>query len=135
MEEGKSAMEEVCGLIEQLRAELDPVPTPASIDRAAITSEADRWVAIAADFPRIAREATGSELRALLRPWLQGATFDKHSRELVVRVQTVPVSLLAKTETAGHHDSKGASRELVPVSLLPKTLMAEYAAADGGERH
>ena len=63
-------------------------------------------MAIAADFPRIAREATGAEFRALVAPWLGGATFNKYTRELVLRVHTVPVSLLSDRRMAEYHDSK-----------------------------
>jgi DNA invertase Pin-like site-specific DNA recombinase len=103
MDEGKTAMESTRELIEQMRSQLRPAPKH---PQGAIASEAERWLAIAADFPLIAREATGNELRAMLRPWLDGATFDKYTRELVVRVRTVPLSLLKQSGLGQHHRSK-----------------------------
>jgi DNA invertase Pin-like site-specific DNA recombinase len=104
IEEGKAAMEQARLLVEQLRLQLAAVEI--TRDRTALATEGERWLAIAADFPFVARQATGPELRQMLRPWLDGVTFDKYTRELTVRVRTVPLSLLSQSGLAQHHDSK-----------------------------
>lgn len=116
-DEAKASLALVRQRIEALRAQVETKPVRSMV------SDADRWLKVAADFPLVARAATGAELRALLAPWLDGATFDKYTRELVLRVRTVPLSLLASDGLAGHHRGKGA------VVVRRVTLTRRRAAA------
>jgi DNA invertase Pin-like site-specific DNA recombinase len=50
----------------------------------------DRLVALAADFETQARRAIGPQLRELVRPWIAGATLNKDSRILTLRIRRVP---------------------------------------------
>lgn len=94
-EEARTVLESTREAIARLRAtsaEEQAIPTP---DAAAIARERERVLALALDFPRVARLATGPQLRDLLEPFLAGATFDKNARALTLRVRSVPLSLLA----------------------------------------
>jgi len=54
--------------------------------------ERDELVAMAADFQTRAREATGSTIRELLRPWLADAVLDKEARTLTLSIRCVPAA-------------------------------------------
>ncbi|MES2524006.1 MAG: recombinase family protein [Gemmatimonadota bacterium] len=71
------------------------VVTPASVQ-----SHLDVLVKRARDLVSLARVATGPELRALLRPWMDSMTFDRSTRVLTMRMRTLPGLLLAATSVA-----------------------------------
>jgi hypothetical protein len=50
----------------------------------------DRMLALAADFETQAMRAAGPVLRELVRPWLAGATLNKLTRTLTLRIRTLP---------------------------------------------
>lgn len=105
--EARSAIETARLEIDRCRSALRPA---IAVDPPALHREADRWLAIAADFPRVAREATGPELRSLITPWLAYGSFDKHTRELVLGIRAVPISLLSDVGFDEYHDSKESVR-------------------------
>jgi hypothetical protein len=47
-------------------------------------------VALARDFPGLARRLQGAELRALVRPWLEDAVMDRTTRTLTLTLRPVP---------------------------------------------
>ncbi len=53
-------------------------------------SERDRILALARDFPAMAKRLTGPALRELVRPWLADAQFSKRTRRLVVWIHRLP---------------------------------------------
>jgi hypothetical protein len=87
--EARSAMEEVR---ERVRSAQQEVARLEHADVAArdLEAERERLIALAADFPARARAATGVELRELIEPWIESATFDKDTRELVLALRVVP---------------------------------------------
>jgi len=50
----------------------------------------DRLLTLAADFEAQALRCRGPALRELVRPWLAGATLNKHTRILTLRIRRVP---------------------------------------------
>ena len=57
-----------------------------------LDSERERLIALAADFAAIAKQATGAQLRELLRPWLACALVDKVNRKLILTIRRVPLA-------------------------------------------
>ncbi len=57
---------------------------------AGMTQLRDRMLVLAADFQTQALRAGGPVLRELVRPWLAGATLNKDTRTLTLKIRTVP---------------------------------------------
>lgn len=55
-----------------------------------VAGERDRLLAIATDFPALAKKLTGPALRNLVAPWLQDGTVDKVDRTLTLTIRRVP---------------------------------------------
>ncbi len=55
-----------------------------------LEAEIARLVAVARDFPSLCARLEGQDLRELLVPWIQSATFDKRTRVLTLHLRRVP---------------------------------------------
>jgi DNA invertase Pin-like site-specific DNA recombinase len=83
--------------LEILRAELAELDTHIEVLRfrgRSVTPDVDqraRLLAMAQRFEKLAAQATPTELRALVEPWLEGAEFDKVLRRLTLRIRPIPV--------------------------------------------
>jgi len=82
---------------------------------ACLDAERERIVALAADFPARARAAAGPELRELVEPWIESATFDKDTRELVLAIRVVP-SLQPSRAAPG-----AAVQRRLPLRAVPRS--------------
>jgi DNA invertase Pin-like site-specific DNA recombinase len=87
--EARGAMEEARDRIQRAKQEVNR-REHADVAARDLEAERERLVVLAADFPARARAATGPELRELIEPWIESATFDKDTRELVLAVRVVP---------------------------------------------
>jgi hypothetical protein len=74
-----------------------------------LAQERDRLLRAALDFPALSARLTGPALRQLVSLWLEGATFDKVSRQLELRIRRVPsLSFQPNTSPARGFELKGA---------------------------
>lgn len=105
IEAGALTIADATPRLDAIRAELaawqdTPAPTPSTLQHTL-----NRLVARGRDLVRLANDATGPELRALLRPWVDAMTFDKHTRTLTLRLRTVAAGLLpSPLEAEGRHE-------------------------------
>lgn len=78
---------------------------------AAATSERDQLLALASHFGEAVKTVAPSEVRALVRPWLASATFDKRTRQLTLAIRRVPaIPNLLPTPRLGR---KGRKQDVV----------------------
>lgn len=113
-DEGRQELSAARETIDGLRKRL---ASTAPVDVQQIRRESDRWLAVTKDFGKLLRQATGPEVRGILAPFLAGATFDKDSRELRVRVRTVPFTLSMATQPVQGCDSKDEKVVVLSISL------------------
>lgn len=92
-EEARTTLESTRQAIVRLRGEYEQAPM--KVDAATVRAQREQLSRFALDFKRVAAALNGPKLREVIGPWLQSATFNKHTRELALRVRTVPVSLIA----------------------------------------
>lgn len=73
----------------------------------ALEAEVDQMVALARDFPGLARRLQGAELRALVRPWIEDAVMDRSTRTFTLTLRAVPalgfLALSGPPGPAGQH--------------------------------
>jgi len=87
--------------LEAIRAELLALETAPAVAPAVLQGQLDSLVARGHDLVSLAALASGAELRTLLRPWIDGLTFDKQTRVLTLRLRTVHARLPVQTLLAG----------------------------------
>jgi site-specific DNA recombinase len=68
-----------------------------------LREERNRLLALACNFKRATKKASGPELRELLRPWIADGVVDKNKRQVSVSIRKIPLSgvLLHLSDTAG----------------------------------
>lgn len=86
----------------------------------ALGAERDRLVALALDFPAVARRLSGPALREVIRPWLKAATFDKHTRMLTLTIRRLPVLAVMDSK----HLPDQATQDRTPVAVRRVLLAA-----------
>jgi hypothetical protein len=72
-----------------------------------------RSARLAAEFETQALRCTGAALRELVRPWLAGATLNKHARVLTLRIRRVPDVLGMESSTMLARDGQVHNSRLV----------------------
>lgn len=105
-EEARTALQSTREAIARLRGDLEAA-APRPVDIANLTRERERLLRFALDFGRVANAANGRQLRDLLAPWLAGATFERSSRVLTLRVRQVPLSLVRSDVLVTHQPGPG----------------------------
>lgn len=112
-------------ITEELAAQAQVLPLATQRDLRALVQAA------AADLPRLLRHAAPSELRTLLRPWVESCTFDKVTRELVVALRLVPAlsPLLPSTLAAqsGQEEGQRSARRIVRRVIVTRTAARQAA--------
>lgn len=105
IESGALTIADATPRLDAIRAELATLVEHPAPSADTMQDTLTRLVARGRDLVRLAAHATGPELRALLRPWVDTMTFDKHTRTLTLRVRTVAAGLLpAPLEAEGEHE-------------------------------
>lgn len=103
---GLLSEEEARGQLSTLRTELEALSIQADQTRfdeqraRALDSERERLLALATNFPALARRLHGLELRELLRPWVQNAEVDLAHRQVRVTIRRVPAAGLLLVSSA-----------------------------------
>jgi hypothetical protein len=87
--EAASAMAELRAKSSALAAELERTRF-AERRTVGMSALRDRLIALASDFETQALRCSGGALRELVRPWLAGASLNKHERVLTLRIRRVP---------------------------------------------
>lgn len=98
IEAGALSIDEAASRLDAIRQEIAVLETEqkAAPQSADLQTQLDRLVARGRDVLSLAQAATGPELRALLRPWVDTMSFNKTSRTLTLRLRTVAHGLLAQ---------------------------------------
>jgi DNA invertase Pin-like site-specific DNA recombinase len=122
IESGALTIADATPRLDALRTELAAVADAPVSTRATLQHTLDRLVARGRDFMALAHHATGPELRALLAPWVDGMTFEKGSRAIVLRLRTLATCFAAAPLVVGD------SHEQDTVTLV------ERRVAVGGRR-
>jgi DNA invertase Pin-like site-specific DNA recombinase len=96
VEAGTLSLDDVTARLDANRAELAALDAPSAPPAAhEVRPLLDRLVARGRDLVSLAQLATGPELRALIRPWVDSMTFDKHARTVTLRLRTIAAGLAA----------------------------------------
>src|SRR5207249_3746746 len=84
--EAKASLEEIRTRLDALVDDGERAKLTAAT-RKKMAADRARLLGMAKDFAARARKLSGSALRDLLRPWLSGATFDKHARTITLTIR------------------------------------------------
>lgn len=83
-----------------------------------LTAERDRVLALARDFAAQMERMDGNGRRALIRPWIEGATLDKQKRTLTMAIRLLPVA----HDVIGWSGWPGLDRQADSTGVIRRTI-------------
>lgn len=125
MADGVLEKHEAAPQIERIRAELADIGARTQAARfgrrraGAQHADRDRILQSALDFPAVVQKATGTELRDIVRPWLDSVTFDKEARLLTVAIARVPgLTFMPSWRPAPSKQHQGSPHVLIRSTVI-----------------
>lgn len=113
-EEARIRLGDARRLIARLESERDGLSGSADT----VQADRDALAVLLTDFRTMAKQATGPDLRELIRPWIRDAVFDPRTRDLTITIRHIPAfasSALTSMASPPNQHGSATTRRVVRV--------------------